>query len=209
MIKMFMGFTLTDDPDSAAGATALKALHSTGGELVQTAGLGMGGTGGHVVMMGGYGVSTSSGSVTVKSLNAGHSGVSGALAFSSGTTSSGNSGLITVGTGAATSGKGGMISLKVGSGTTQVGGNAYMVAGQTTAANKDGGHVAIVGGTGARQNVLWPLSPLACGKVSAWWRRAEGSQAVLLEDAHCKAHEGFGGTSGAGHDCDGEHRERV
>merc|ERR1719263_39639 len=84
MIKMFMGFTLTDDPDTSSNK-ALQALHSTGGELVQTAGLGMGGTGGHVVMMGGYGVSTSSGSVTVKSLNAGHSGVSGALAFSSGT----------------------------------------------------------------------------------------------------------------------------
>ena len=203
MIKMFMGFTLTDDSDTSSDQD-LKALHSTGGELIQTAGLGMGGTGGHVVVMGGYGVSTTSGSVTVKTLNAGHSGVSGALAFSSGTTSSGNSGLITLGTGAATSGKGGMISVKVGSGDTQIGGNAYMVAGQTTANNKDGGHVAIVGGTGGQASA---------GTHGARTQPGGGERKVskqyFMTDANCKSHEGFA-ESGDGHDCtSADQRERA
>ena len=38
----------------------------------------------------------------------------------------------------------------VGSGNSGIGGNMYMKAGQTWASNKDGGHVAVMGGTGGQ-----------------------------------------------------------
>ncbi|MEC7001164.1 MAG: hypothetical protein VXX04_04920, partial [Actinomycetota bacterium] len=190
MYDMFMGFTLADDGT---------ATHSSGGELIQTAGLGTAATGGHVVVMSGYGLETTSGSVTVKTLNAGDSGVSGALAFSSGTTSSGNSGLVTIGTGAATSGKGGMISVAVGSGSSGVGGNVYVKAGQTFAHNKDGGHVAVVAGTGGQSSAGTHGPRNAPGPTTTFTRKV--SQQYFMTDANCKSHEAFGGTDGAGHDC--------
>ena len=167
MYDMFNGFTLTDDD----GTT-----HSSGGELIHTGGLGTAATGGHVVVMSGYGLETTSGSVTVKTLNAGDTGVSGALAFSSGTTSIGNSGLISVGTGAATAGKAGMVSIAVGSGNSGVGGNVYVKGGQTTADNKDGGHVAIVAGTGGQTSAGAHGARSAPGPTYA---RSQGEQAVL------------------------------
>ena len=141
MVDMFASYTLADDSTTTDGS---------GGDVVVAAGLGVGATGGDVVMMSGYGLDTTSGAVVVKSTNAGHSGWSGDLSFSSGTSSSGNSGLLAIGTGASTVGKAGSVSVGVGSGNSGIGGNMYMKAGQTWASNKDGGHVAVMGGTGGQ-----------------------------------------------------------
>ena len=163
MIDMFAGYTLADDANSDASAT--------GGDVVVAAGLGLGATGGEVVMMSGYSLKTTSGAVTIKSTNAGASGVSGALSFSSGTTSSGNSGMLTIGSGAATSGKGGMIDIAVGSGNSGVGANTYVKAGLTLADDKDGGHVAVMAGTGGQSKTsvtgfFW-VNSCTCGILTA------------------------------------------
>ena len=117
----------------------------------------MGATGGDIMVMSGYSVQTTSGHVTIKTVNAGHAGVSGALTFSSGTTSAGNSGVLMFGTGSATGGKGGQVHIAVGSGNSGTGGNMQILAGQTWAANKDGGHVALLAGTGGQASAKYVL----------------------------------------------------
>ena len=90
-----------------------------------------------------------------QSFSVGIAGVSGSLSFSSGTANDGNSGLLSLGTGASTAGKAGSVNIGVGSGNSGIGGNMYVKAGQTWASYKDGGHVAVMAGSGGQTDFVW------------------------------------------------------
>ena len=87
-----------------------------------------------------------------------------------------------------------MISVAVGSGDSGVGGNVYVKAGQTWADNKDGGHVALIGGTGGQASADGHGLRSAPGPTATFDRKV--SDQYHITDANCKADESWGD-----HDC--------